>query len=216
MRVLRKVRLALLVFLSLATAFAQSRPATEKTLAVASAVSCEYPGANTSTSVKSRHGYTARLEVKAVRHGKGKEQRCLTSWILRVSAPDGSSAPIEIQSSEDKPDSNEWIYENSFELIGWSQDGVRVLAATVTAGGDWDETTPVVYDFQQHKWWRVELAPVFRSVVPQDCAVDFRPSGFISNDEVLILAGPFDDETQCFKKSHWALNYAKRAVRKIS
>jgi len=166
--------------------------------------------------VKSPRGYTAGLEIKAVRHGKGTKQRCLTSWNLLVSGPDGISTPLEIQSREDKPSDNEWKYENSFELIGWSQNGVRLLAAVVTAGGDWDETTPVVYDFQQQKWWRVELTPVFGKVIPTNCGVYFRPTGFTANGEVLILAGPFDDEEQCFKKSRWTLDYRKHTVRKIS
>ena len=214
--VLHKSLLALLVCLSLATACGQSSSADEKPLAAASAVSCEYAGANTSRAVKSPRGYTAGLEIKAVRHGKGKRQRCLTSWILLVSGPDGRSNALEIQSREDKPSDNEWKYENSFELIGWSQNGVRLLAAVVTAGGDWDETTPVVYDFQQHKWWRVELAPVFEKVIPEDCPVYFRPTGFTKNGEVLILVAPFDDEDRCYKKSRWALDYKKQTVKKIS
>jgi len=216
MRVLHKKLLFMLILFSLATAFAQSPSADKRPLAAASAVSCEYPGANTSRAVKSLRGFAVRAELKAVRHGKGKEQRCLTSWVLLVSGPDGISTPLEIQSREDRPGDNEWSYENSFELIGWSQDGVRFLAATVTAGGDWDETTPVVYDFQHHKWWRVELAPAFKKVIPTGCAVYFRPTGFTTNSEVLILAGPFDDEDRCFKKSRWALDYTKHSVRKIS
>jgi hypothetical protein len=178
-------------------------------------VACQDAGANSSKAVKSRLGFTASVEVKAVRQSEGKEQRCLTSWILLVSGPNERSNPIEVQRREDRPNDNEWGNENSFEVIAWSQDGTRLLAAAVMAGGDWDETTPVVYDFQRRKWWRVELAPVFKKAVPKNCLVYFRPTGFRANSEVVILVGPFDEDQRCFGKSHWALDYEKQTVRQI-
>jgi hypothetical protein len=214
-RVIHKTLLTLFLSLPIATGFAQSTPGDDMPIAAASAVSCEDKGANSSKTVKSRLGFTASVEVRAVRQSEGKEQRCLTSWILQVSGPDGSSTPIEVQSREDKPNDNEWGYENSFEIIGWSQDGARLLAAAVMAGGDWDETTPVVYDFQQRKWWCVELAPLFKKVVSKDCLVYFRPMGFTATGEAVILVGPFDDGQRCFRKSRWALDYEKQTVRQI-
>lgn len=215
MQVTHKSVLTLFLSLSIATGLAESTSGDETPIAAASAVSCENAGTNISKPVKSRLGFTASVEVKAFRQGEGKEQRCLTSWILLVSGPDGGSTPVEIQSREDKPDDNEWGYENSFEAIGWSEDGSRLLAAAVMAGGDWDETTPVVYDFQKRKWWRVDLAPVFEKVVPKDCLVYFRPKGFTATGEAVILVGLFDDDQQCFRKSRWALDYEKRTVRRI-
>ena len=57
----------------------------------------------------------------------------------------------------------EWAQENSFEINAWSNDGKMVLASQIEAQGDWDETTPVIFDFSTNQHWRVELYPLFKS-----------------------------------------------------
>lgn len=211
---MRNTLLAVLLCVPFTAATAQSAK-NAKPLVSASAVTCEDAGENYSKPVKSRVGFTASVEVKAVREGKGKERRCITSWILRASGPQMASTSTAVQTREDKPSDNEWGYENGFDVIGWSKDGVRLLTAAVQAGGDWDETTPIVYDFQTHKSWRVDGASIFSKVVPKDCLVYFRPVRFAPTGEVVILVAPFEDDARCFVKSLWSLDYERQTVQKI-
>jgi hypothetical protein len=188
----------------------------ETVVAAASPVTCENAGANTSESVKSSLGFVASVEVKATIHGAGKNKVCLTSWTLRVRDTNTPLASIEVESREDRPEDNEWSNENSFNVIGWSPDGARLLASTVAAAGDWDETTPVVYDFQRRKWWRVDLAPLFQKLVPHDCLVYFRPVGFTPTGKVAIFVDSFEHDRPCFRASHWTLDYEKQTIQSIT
>src|SRR5437899_8164924 len=109
-----------------------------------------------------------------------------------------SPVSIVVQNSEDKLNDNEWGYEKSFDVIGWSKDGSRLLTAAVLAGGDWDETTPIIFDFETHKSWRVELAPVFRKFVRKGCLVYFRPVSLTSTGEAVIFVAPLEADNACF------------------
>lgn len=214
MLVKRIILLALWLCVSLLAAAAQS--AGDVTLiASSSAVTCEDAGASTSKPVKSSAGFNATLEVKAVLEGKDKARRCLTSWILHVSGPGILSTSIEVQSREDKPSDNDYGDENSFEALGWSKDGTRLLVAAVMAAGDWDETTPVIYDFQNRKFWRVEIAPLFTKLIPKECDVYFRPVQFASTDAIEVFVAPLERDNSCFTSSLWSLDYEKKTVHKI-
>jgi hypothetical protein len=197
--------LAMALSVPLATAFAQSAGDVQP-IASADAVTCEDFGKKSSNPVKSAAGFTAVVEVRAAREGNGQEQRCITSWILHVSGPHVAPKSIEVQSREDRPNDNDWGDENSFDVIGWSKDGIRILTSAVMAAGDWDETTPVIYDFQARKSWRVELDSVFSKVVPKGCLVYFRPIRLAANGGVLIFVAPREAEDRCFVTSIWSLN----------
>ena len=184
-------------------------------IASASAVTCEDAGANTSKPLKSGAGFTSTLEVRAVLEGKDKDLRCLTSWILHVSGPGLMPTSVEVQSREDKPSDNDYGDENSFEAIHWSKDGTRLLVAAVMAAGDWDETSPVIYDFQKQKFWRLELVPLFSKVIGKSCDVYFRPVQFISSSAIEVFIAPLERDNPCFASSIWSLDYETKAVRKI-
>ena len=66
----------------------------------------------------------------------------------------GQPESITIAEREVVSEDNEWVQENSFEVNAWSSDGCLLLASQVEAQGDWDETTPIVYDFNSGQHWR--------------------------------------------------------------
>jgi hypothetical protein len=140
------------------------------------------------------------------------DNRCETTWILHL-AGQGIPQSIAMDTRDD-----EFYYEHIFEMNGWSKDGRLLLMSQIVAAGDWDQTTPVVYDTQNHKMWLVELAPLFEKFTNKDCPVYFRPMGFTGSSRVLLSVGSFDEsdlapgEKPCFQNSRWELDYAQKSV----
>jgi hypothetical protein len=124
---------------------------------------------------------------------------------------------IIVAERDDRPVDNEWAQENSFEIDAWSKDGSLVLTSQIEAQGDWDETTPIIYDFRNKKYWRVELDPLFSKRIPADCYVVYRPMRFASNESIIVSALSTDNDRgpgtePCFKDNFWLLNYRNNSI----
>jgi len=198
----------------------QSRPdwPEDKPSATASS-DCESPGDNKSSLVRSPRGFSVAVEMQANIQGLGKDKRCHTSWLLHIEKSGDSPKTIEVDGREDAPDDNEWSVDNEFDVISWSRDGTRMLGTIVIAGGDYDETSPVVYDHTKNKWWRVALEPIFRKMIAKDCLVLFRPYGFSSDGNVLVFASSSEVQygatKECFSPSRWELDYEKKSFTRV-
>jgi hypothetical protein len=112
-------------------------------------------------------------------------------------------------------------YEYSFEINGWSQDGKLLLLSMIAMAGDWDETTPVIYDVEKNKSYEVPLAPLFEQMTPKQCYPYFRALGFDPAHHVLLDAGDLNTdrgpgEKPCFPNSRWELDYVLKRVKRIS
>jgi hypothetical protein len=171
--------------------------------------------------VTSKRGFAAAVEVRANVVGTGKQRRCTTAWILHVRKPDGKSQTMTVEDREDSPKDNEWYQENSFEIDAWSRDGSMLLASQIEAQGDWDETTPIIYDFESGKYWNPQLYPLFKKFIVADCNVVYRPQGFAQDGRVLISAMSTDDDREpgtkpCFTTSRWYLDFRKNTISRAS
>ena len=170
-----------------------------------------------SADLISTAGVRASVEVRGkTLFGKtADDNRCETTWILHLTGP-GLPETIVVDIRDD-----EWYYEHIFEMNGWSKDGSLLLMSQIEAAGDWDQTTPIVYDTQNHRTWLVELAALFEKFVNKDCSVYFRPMGFTSSGGVLLSVASFDEtdpelgQKPCFQNSRWELNYTQKGVTKV-
>ena len=144
------------------------------------------------------------------------DNRCETTWILHLTSQ-GTSQTIVVDTRDD-----ELYSEQIFEMNGWSKDGRLLLMSQIVAAGDWDQTTPVVYDIQNRKMWLTELAPLFEKYTSKDCPVYFRPMGFTTSHKVLLSVGSFDEsdpnpgEKPCFQNSRWTFDYIQKRITKAS
>jgi len=153
--------------------------------------------------------------------GRDKERRCTTSWILHLRERDGQAHSVTVAEREDVPEDNEWIQENSFEINAWSIDGSMVLVSQIEAQGDWDETTPIIYDFNARKHWRVELSPLFKKLIRPECYVVYRPLRFAKDGRIVISAASTDDDREpgtkpCFSESLWQLDFLHNTIARVS
>lgn len=129
---------------------------------------------------------------------------------------EGPFSMIHVRDHTDSPDK-----ENSFEIQGWSSDGNVLLATTVTAAGDWDETTPAIYSAKESTLWVVPLAPIFRNRKNPPCDLSFWPLGFTPKGKIVFEAGALDEpylnqgEKPCFERSFWTLDYINKTVARL-
>jgi hypothetical protein len=171
-----------------------------------------------SADLISPSGVTASVELRGkMLVGKTTDDnRCKTTWILHLVGK-GTSQTIIIDTRDD-----ELYYEHIFEMDGWSKNGSLLLMSQIQTAGDWDETTPVVYDIQNQRMWRTELAPLFDKFTPKDCPVYFRTMGFASSGKIMLDVGSLDQsdpspgEKPCFQNSLWELDYTQKRVTRVS
>jgi len=194
-----------------------------KPLADAGTVTCDYspPTGNRSQWVTSSTGFSTAVELQTAINGSGNHRRCVTSWRLHLRRQDGNEQVITVGQREDTPDDNEWTQENSFQIDGWSQDGNIVVTSQIQAQGDWDETTPILFDFTKKRYSRVELFPLFKAKIPAGCYVLFRILGVSDSGAVLISAFSTDDDRapgtpQCFPESRWKLDSRNRSITRVA
>src|SRR5579859_6137787 len=174
--------------------------------------------ASKSALVVSPSGLQARLrlQAKAIKAKNKEDRRCATTWTLMAGS---RGAPLRIVFQEQRDD--EWGNESSFEIEGWSEDSRFLLLSTATMAGDWDETTPVIYDAEKNKSYEIKLAPLFEAMTPKDCLLYFRPLGFNASNQVLLDVGDLNynrapGEKACFPESRWELDYIQKRVKRVS
>lgn len=173
-----------------------------------------------SNTVSSNTGARAYLELTGkTLVGKTKyDNRCYTTWTLHISPPGSKKWNSIVVHKKDQ----EWSYEHDFEIIGWSADGNHLLLAIVSDAGDWDETIPVIYDVLQNKFWVIELDPLFRPTVKEDCLLYFRPLGFTDKLDVGFDVGALDQDDlpegqkPCFADSRWSLTFSIRSIHPLA
>jgi len=184
-----------------------------KPIADTGTVTCDYKEKSGPPEwVTSNAGFGAAVELSVKITGTGESRHCITDWKLHVRGKDGEERTFTIAQRDDSPEDAEWIEENSFWIDAWSKDGTMVLASQIEAQGDWDETTPIVFDFKTNALYRVELYPLFKKMIQSDCYVVYRALGFSAGGGVLISAMSTDDDREegtkaCFAESHWKLDY---------
>jgi hypothetical protein len=171
--------------------------------------------------VKSSAGFSAAVELQTAIIELGSHRRCVTSWKLQVRGKGGNEQVITVGQRDDTPDDTEWVQENSFQIDGWSKDGNILVTSQIQAQGDWDETTPILFDFTTKRYSRVELFPLFKEMIPADCNVVYRVLGVSDNRTVLISAFSTDDDRdsgtpQCFAESRWRLDSRNRTVSRVA
>lgn len=192
-----------------------------KPLADAGVTTCQSADSGgTGKWVTSNAGFAAAVELRLKVTGTDKQRRCTTSWVLHIRDENKQPKSITIAEREDRPEDNEWTQENSFEINAWSRDGKSVLISQIEAQGDWDETTPIIYDFQSDKQWRIELNPLFKKLIPADCYVVYRPIRFADDERVLISASSTDTDrepgtTPCFEDSLWQLDFRRSSIARV-
>jgi hypothetical protein len=212
---MRKLLVIAILVLGWKSALAQdSRP-----LADAGTTTCAEPqsGGGVGKWVTSNRGFAAAVELRVKIVGAEKQRHCTTSWILHVRRQNGQPESITVAEREDAPEDNEWVQENSFEVNAWSSDGSILLASQIEAQGDWDETTPIVYDFNTGQHWSPQLYPLFKKFIHADCHVVYRPLGFAQDGRVLISAMSTDEDREpgtkaCFGDSRWYLDFRNNAI----
>jgi hypothetical protein len=189
-----------------------------KPLADAGIVTCDDHAPNSSPKwVTSKAGYAAAVELSVTITGTGDSRHCVTDWKLHIRAKDGKERTVSVDQRDDTPKNAEWVEENSFEIDEWSKDGAMVLASQIEAQGDWDETTPIVFDFKTNAYHRVELFPLFKRLIPAGCDVVYQALGFSSDGRVLIMAMSTDGDREtvaklCFPESRWKLDFQQNRI----
>jgi hypothetical protein len=211
---MRKILIWTLLFCGLLVVRAEE----SKPIASAGTITCDYPGGGgISKWVTSKSGFSAAIELRVKISGAGKQRHCITSWRLHVRGKDGKMRVIGVAERDDQPDDEEWIEENSFEIEAWSGDGKMLLVSQIEAQGDWDETTPIVFDFTSNTFHRVELAPLFEKLIPGDCYVVYRILRFSEDGNVLVSAMSTDNDREagtkaCFPESLWKLDFREGVI----
>jgi hypothetical protein len=90
-------------------------------------------------------------------------------------------------------------------MNGWSKDGSLLLMSQIEAAGDWDQTTPVIYDIKNHEARLIVLSPLFEEFTPGNCPIFFRSLGFTRSGKVLLNVGSLNEselepgEKSCFQ-----------------
>jgi hypothetical protein len=193
-----------------------------KPLADAGTVTCDdHAPAGSLKWVTSRAGNAAAVEVLVAITGTGDSRHCITDWKLHVRDKDGKGRTVPVDQRDDTPEDSEWVQENSFEVDAWSNDGTMVLASQIEAQGDWDETTPIVFDFKTNAYKRVELLPLFKKLIPSGCNVVYQALGFSDDGQVLISAMSTDLEDRvpgtkaCFPESRWKLDFHQNRISRV-
>ena len=194
-----------------------------KPIADAGTVTCDYspPSGSQSQWVKSSGGFSVAVELRTAITGSGAHRHCVTSWNLHVRGADENEQVITVAQRDDTPDDNEWLQENSFQIDGWSKDGNMVVASQIQAQGDWDETTPILFNFTTKKYSRVDLSPLFKAKIPADCYVLYRVLGVSNNGTILISAFSTDDDREagtspCFVERRWRLDSRNRTITPVA
>ena len=214
---MRKLLILLLSLCALSSVGAEE----SKPIAQAGTVTCDYPqGSGISKWVTSKSGFSAAAELQSKISGVGEQRHCITSWRLHVRNKDGQQRVIGIAERDDQLEDDEWIEENSFEIDAWSRDETMLLASQIEVQGDWDETTPIIFDFKSGRYWRVELDPFFKRKIPSDCFVVYRTLRFSEDGKVVISAMSTDDDREpgtkaCFPESLWKLDFRLGIITRI-
>jgi len=143
------------------------------------------------------------------------DNQCKPKWLLHITRPAAKPLNLQIGETED-----EWYYEYSLEIIGWSQDGKLLLAGIVMAAGDWDKSIPVVVDTATGKFWKVTIEPLFEKRLPANCLAYFNPTGFTPSGKVAFTAGPRENdlaegEKPCIAEGLWELDYLQKTVKPL-
>ena len=171
--------------------------------------------------VESSSGNAAAVELAVSISGSDDSRHCITSWKLHVRAKGSEERTLAVAERDDTPEDDEWVEENSFGIDAWSKDGTMVLTSQIEAQGDWDETTPIVFDFRTNIQYRVELYPLFKNLISRDCYVVYRALGFSDDGGVLISAMSTDDDREpgtkaCFPESRWRLDFRQSRISPVS
>jgi hypothetical protein len=193
-----------------------------KPLSEAGTATCDYPSGESVGKwvMSSASGYSATVEIRVSVTGSGDQRHCVTSWRLHIRGKGKNERVLTVDEREDNAGDDEWDQENSFEINGWSKDGQLLLTSQVEAQGDWDETTPIVFDFSTGRFWRVELNPLFKRVIPSGCFVVYRAIGFTADGAVLIAPFSTDNDGDpgtkpCFPASRWKLDFRKSTITRV-
>jgi hypothetical protein len=171
-----------------------------------------------SADLISPKGILASVEINGeILEGKTpNDNRCRTTWTLHL-VSHNLNQTVVVDSREDEP-----YNENTFQMNGWSRDGRFLLLSEIRAAGDWDETTPIVYDAEKRQLWRIELTPLFKDLTKENCPIYFRPLGFASEGKVLLDVGSLNasdldpGEKPYFESSRWELDYVQKQVHQVS
>lgn len=198
----------------------QGRPIVEvHSKTTTGAVSCiDKPAqiVRSATIVSSQGGEAAYVETRNQRlEHANPDESCRTTWVLYTAIGD---SPFSEHIVDERTDVDQ--NENQFEIIGWSADGSKLLAATIVAAGDSDETAAVIYTVKDNSTTLVRLAPAFRHLTKKNCGLYFGLSGFSKNGEVVLRASALEEPylaegaKPCFAASTWLLDYHLKRVRR--
>jgi hypothetical protein len=118
------------------------------------------------------------------------------------------------------------VLGNSIDLIDWSPNGHRLLLAQGfwQWGSDAGGIMVRIYDADSENLSSESLVEdAFRKYVGKDCVAVFRPVGFSSSGEAIVIAGPYFDvgedsprEDSCVEKEgFWLIDSAIPAVSQL-
>jgi hypothetical protein len=211
-----------LALLTVAGALAHVQAQEQKPLADAGTVTCDSPisAGQISAWVNSGTGFAAAVELRQRITGAGTHRVCRSTWVLHVRKEGEKPHTVDVAQREDSPGDNEWTQENSFELEAWSASGNLLLVSQIEAAGDWDETTPIVYDFSTGSYRRIELAPIFGQMTRANCYVVYRPLRFDDDGSLVIEAMSTDDDRDpgtpaCFPKRLWRFDLRTNTISRM-
>jgi hypothetical protein len=98
--------------------------------------------------------------------------------------------------------------------------GNLLLASQIEAAGDWDETTPIIYDFSTGSYRRIELAPIFGQMTPANCYVVYYPLSFDDSGNLVISAMSTDTDREpgtpaCFPERLWRFDLRTNTISRM-
>ena len=109
--------------------------------------------------------------------------------------------------------------EYAFELVAFTDTGRRLLAVRNESLGDWTSRTVVVYDFDTRSVLTQDVNGRIERLPPDECPVDGKPIGFVSDDTVaLVIASSdaVDDAFRCWPEARWGLNMKTGELRRLA
>jgi hypothetical protein len=207
--------MAAMLTLSVAGAAAQDTESTRETAGVRTGTAACGEAGRTHSRILASPDRSRQVWAELVTARDGN--RCRLRWLLHVSTTAGQD--FRVRTVLEAPPLGEGNGFD-FEIVGFAAGSRRVLAVQNERRGEWASRTAVVYDFDTGSVLTQDVNGRVERLAPDDCPVDGRPTGLVSDDTVALVvvstddAG--DDAFRCWPEARWGLHMRTGELRRLS
>jgi hypothetical protein len=159
--------------------------------------------------IQSKFATRVIVTVTASNNGTFEAPKCHATWTIRSSR---SGISKILFTYRDNPPLN----ENGVEFRGNSSDGTKLLLDFYTAGGEYTNHRPAVYDFSSSTWQMREVGTRVMDKFPK-CVYLTMVQGTTDNgDVILYVPKDLDNEKTCPDQGEWLLEMKSNAITRMA